>query len=238
MRYLLWLLLNLRLYHLIFPARSRLARKYLSGSGIEIGALHLPLPVPERARVRYVDHAANARLRTCYPELSIFRLTPVDIVDNGEMLDTIPAVSLDFIIANHFYEHCENPLKTFMIHLSRLKPGGMLYLAVPDKGKTFDKYRPITPIEHLLDDYHNGPEHSRFEHYREWVRALEQVPEGRVDDRARKLMGDRYSIHFHVWTMTAFLTMLEYLAHSLKQRFIVKETVLSRNEFIVVLQKS
>ena len=237
MRYLLWVLLNLRLYHLLFPTRSRLADKYLSGSGIEIGALHLPLPVPDRAKVRYVDHAPVEKLRTIYPELGIYRLTPVDIIDNGETLDTIPLVSQDFIIANHFIEHCENPVKTLITHLSRLKPGGILYLSVPDKNKTFDRPRSITHLDHVIKDYEAGPEESRIEHYREWVQVMERLPAEKIEPRVQELMSKKYSIHFHVWQLADFQKLLEYAKQVLLQRFSIKETALTRNEFIFILKK-
>ncbi len=237
MRYLLWLLLRLRLYHILFPTRNRLARKYLSGSGIEIGALHLPLTVPEGATVRYVDRAPVAQLRKSYPELNIFCLSPVDSIDNGETLDTIPKDSLDFIIANHFFEHCENPIKTIMTHVSRLKPGGILYLAVPDKDKTFDKRRSITPLDHVIKDFQEGPEWCRFDHYREWARFVENIPEEKVEDRARELMRTRYSIHNHVWRRGDFQELLHYMRTDLHVRFNIRETASCRNEFIFILQR-
>jgi hypothetical protein len=41
-----------------FVAREDLARRYLRGGGIEIGALTWPLRVPPGTRVRYVDPAS------------------------------------------------------------------------------------------------------------------------------------------------------------------------------------
>jgi SAM-dependent methyltransferase len=237
MRYALWFLLTLRLYHVLFPTRRRLARKYLSGNGIEIGALHLPLPVPDQARVRYVDRAPLEQLRKCYPELDIFRLTPVDIIDNGEALDNVAPASQDFVIANHFIEHCENPIKTVITHLSRLKAGGVLFLAVPDRNKTFDRQRPTTPLDHVIRDFRESPAWSRFEHYLEWATMVEQVSAPKAEERARELIRDKYSIHFHVWRQAEFRDMLTYIATEQHQSFIIRETASSRNEFIFIIQK-
>ena len=109
-------------------------------------------------------------LRREYPELADWDLTEVDIVDDGEKLAKIPAESQDFIIANHFLEHTEDPIGTIETHLGKLKPGGVLFYAVPDKRFTFDFRRPVTPIEHMVADFEEGPERSRAEHYREWCR--------------------------------------------------------------------
>src|SRR3954452_22684913 len=71
-------------------ARSTFAERFLAGDGLEIGALHLPLATPSRARVRYVDRMPFEKLRGEYPELAGWDLTPVDTIDNGELLETIP----------------------------------------------------------------------------------------------------------------------------------------------------
>ncbi len=236
MKYLLWLLLKLRLYNRLVPTRNRLARKYLSGSGIEIGALHLPLMIPEKATVRYVDRALDDQLRKIYPELNIFRFAAVDIIDNGEELKTVAPESQDFIIANHFLEHCENPIKTLLNHSSRLKPGGILYLAIPDRDKTFDRRRPITPLEHVIRDFQDGPEWSRYDHYREWARLVENLPEERTEARAREMMEKHYSIHYHVWKQADFNDLLDYV-RSLKAGFAIRDAAKCRNEFIFILQK-
>jgi len=54
--------------------RRRLARLYLHGSGIEIGALHMPLWIPPGVTVRYVDRLDLDGLRGHYPELAGERL--------------------------------------------------------------------------------------------------------------------------------------------------------------------
>src|SRR5262245_50309382 len=90
--------------------RETIANLYLSGEGIEIGALHNPLPLPPSARVRYVDRMDLAELRKQYPELGSKKLVPVDIVDEGERLGRVPDASQQFVIANHFLEHCQDPI--------------------------------------------------------------------------------------------------------------------------------
>ena len=52
--------------------RALLASKYLSGAGIEIGALHVPLKVGRSASVKYVDRLSKRELRKLYPELDSY----------------------------------------------------------------------------------------------------------------------------------------------------------------------
>ncbi len=54
----------------MFQKRRQLSDSYLSGQGIETGALHHPLWVSEQATVRYVDRLSREELRRHYPELS------------------------------------------------------------------------------------------------------------------------------------------------------------------------
>ena len=66
--------------------RSMLSHAFLHGSGIEIGALQKPLPVPSHVRVTYVDRLSKPDLYIHYPELRAFDLVEVDVLDNGEIL--------------------------------------------------------------------------------------------------------------------------------------------------------
>ncbi len=122
--------------------RAFLGGRILGGSGLEIGALHSPQAVPGGCRVRYVDRLDVEGLRAHYPELNELPLVPVDIIDDGETLATIAEGSQDFIIAHHFLEHTQDPIGTIARHLDVLRPGGVLFMAVPDKRETFDVDRP------------------------------------------------------------------------------------------------
>src|SRR6185436_2198523 len=122
----------------IHQTRTAIAAVFLRGDGIEIGALHQPLPVPALARVKYVDRMTAVELRRQYEELAGQPLVETDIIDNGEQLTTIGDRTQDFVIANHFLEHCQNPVQTFHNLFRVLKAGGVVYLAVPDKRFTFD----------------------------------------------------------------------------------------------------
>jgi SAM-dependent methyltransferase len=231
-------------------ARGVFAAHYLAGEGLEIGALHQPLAMPAQAKVRYVDRMLTPDLRREYPELAEWDLTEVDLVDDGELLRTIPADSQDFIVANHFLEHTENPIGTIETHLGKLKPGGVLFYAVPDKRYTFDFRREPTAIEHMVGDYENGPEGSRNQHYREWagfvideespsVGTAEQAANPQwVIEKAKALEEDGYSIHMHVWTQAEFLRLLLTCRERFENAFDIEASARSAIEYIVVLRRA
>jgi len=223
-----------------FDARTELAARFLAGEGLEIGPLHLPLALPPQARARYVDRMPVEQLREEYPELAGWDLTPVDVVDDGEALATVAAESQDFIVANHFLEHCEDPIGTIATHLGKLRPGGVLLYAVPDKRYTFDFRRPVTPLEHMLADHDEGPERSRRQHYDEWA-ELVVFEEGESADerraRARRLEAEGYSIHMHVWTQAEFLALLLAARERLGEAFELEAAARQGIELVVVLRK-
>lgn len=179
--------------------RAQLAQKFLQGEGIEIGALASPLEVPDNVKVRYVDRMSQEDLYRAYPVMSERRIVHVDIVDNGETLATIPDGSLDFIVANHFMEHCQDFLGTLRTHGAKLRKGGRLFYAIPDRNSTFDKNRPNTTFEHMVEDFQKGPEGSRLAHFREWVTLVENLQEPQASARVKALMDEDHSIHYHAW---------------------------------------
>ena len=67
---------------------------------------------PDGAHARYVDRYSREDLRREYPELRTHDLVEVDVVDDGETLATVADASADFVIANHFIEHTEDPIRT------------------------------------------------------------------------------------------------------------------------------
>jgi predicted SAM-dependent methyltransferase len=219
-------------------ARAVFAESYLFGEGLEIGPLHQPLAIPRGARARYVDRMRIDDLRREYPELADWDLTEVDVVDDGEKLATIADGSQDFIVANHFLEHTQDPIGTIATHLSKLRPGGILFYAVPDKRYTFDFRRPVTPLEHMVADHEEGPERSRREHYEDWARLV-LVDEG-VEDwgkRATELEELDYSIHMHVWTQAEFLQLILACRERLDDAFDIEASAHRGIEFMVVLRK-
>jgi SAM-dependent methyltransferase len=193
----------------VHQTRRAVAAVFLRGEGIEIGALHQPLIVPAAARVKYVDRMTVADLRRQYEELAHESLVEADIIDNGEQLTKVGDHTQDFVIANHFIEHCQNPIQTLQNMFRVLKAGGVLYLAVPDKRFTFDVDRPSTTIEHIMRDFSEGPEWSRLQHFEEWTRFVNKcTDEAQVPKEIERLLAIDYSIHFHVWRDAEFLELV------------------------------
>lgn len=150
-------------------AREDVATRFLNGDGIELGALDFPLRMPRDARVRYVDYLDEEGLRQAY-DTTLREGRPLvipDVVDDGTRLSAFGDASLDFVVANHMLEHVDDPIAALEHHLRVLRPGGVVFLTLPDARSTFDAPRPRTTVEHLIRDNQDGPQTSRREHYEE-----------------------------------------------------------------------
>jgi predicted SAM-dependent methyltransferase len=220
----------------MMQTRQSIAAAFLKGEGVEIGALHMPLKVPATARVKYVDRMTAVELRKQYPELEKENLVNVDILDDGERLSSIKDSSQDFVIANHFLEHCQNPIHALLNLIRVVKIGGIVYLAIPDKRYSFDVDRPVTFLEHVMKDYSEGPEWSRRQHFEEWARLVNKVPnEAEVERQVNSLMEMNYSIHFHVWTQDEMLELMQTVRKM--SDFVMELFLRNVNEVIFVLRK-
>jgi predicted SAM-dependent methyltransferase len=188
------------------PRRDLLANLYLEGEGVEIGALNSPLALPRRARARYVDYRDAETLREQYPGLDF---KAPDIVDDARTLATLPDSSQDFVIACHIIEHMEDPIGAIKTWLRVLKPGGVLFIAIPDRRFTFDFHRDVTEWAHMVRDHEEGPEWSREAHYEDSYRKIFGVED---EEEVRRLVARHRDggghTHFHVWTQ---VEMLEFV---------------------------
>jgi SAM-dependent methyltransferase len=213
--------------------REELARQYIRGDGIEVGALNAPLRLPDYAKVRYVDYQAGNVLQAAYSYLG--EVQQPEIISDMESLLGLDDASLDFLIANHVLEHVENPLRALNAVSRVLRRGGIAFITLPDKRFTFDKRRAITPLGHIVKDFNDGPSGSRREHYRDWAANVEQLAAKEVEGRATVLEGEVSNIHFHVWDFPAMREMFDYAAPLMQ--LTVEEARENRGEAIWVLRK-
>ena len=226
-----------------FGARRQELRHHIRGDGIEIGALHQPFDLSDLpvTRVRYVDRMPVEQLRLQYPELNNEHFVHIDLIDDGQVLATIPDESLDFIIANHMIEHCDNPLGALETWLSKLRHGGIVFMAVPDQRKGWDERREVTSLEHILQDYRSTAVERKarnYEHFKSWTELV-----GNIHDEAhvRWLIDIDYSIHFHVFTFESFRSLLDYASREMRLPFRVVDAVEPSDcswESVFVLQKT
>ena len=137
-----------------FPLpESVLAHKYCVGKGLEIGGSeHNPFGL-NSVNVDFTDSMytrfKKEEIRLCGKALK------VDIVAPGDDIP-LPNESQDFIVSSHVIEHFPNPIKALIEWDRLVRPGGIIFMIVPHKERTFDKVRENTPLEHLIEDFKNN----------------------------------------------------------------------------------
>lgn len=194
----------------------------LKGQGVEFGAATKPSPVPVYCKVEYADlfdeeTGCNAGYRKQGGEF-----VPVTYHTDLENMEGIPKESLDFIIHNHVLEHVRNPVSALEKAHEKLKRGGKMYFAVPNKRKTFDRLRMSTGVRHFKKDYYQPS------NYREMGHAISaNLLSGFSLDNFCQLMPaikkgfemgwENLDFHHHVFTTGSLEKMLQWYAREVRR---------------------
>jgi len=187
--------------------------KRLSGTGLDIGALHRPMVKHSGMKVVYVDRLPAAELKKHSPELSEFPLVEADIISDAQYLPGIDSGKYDFVIASHLIEHMSCTLGALEAWFRVLKVGGLLYLVVPDKRYIFDKKRSLTTFEHILKDFQmlEAERHEAdWQHCLEYAELVDDCEGAEIEEHAKYLRDSGYSYHPHTFIPESFHEVLIY----------------------------
>jgi len=220
--------------------RKELLHKYIQWNGIEIWGLDNLAPINRTTtQVKYVDYLNEENLKKNYTDLKIEQLQKIDYICKADDLDKIEADSQDFVIANHLFEHLENPIRALLERYRVVKNGWKVFMAIPDKRKTSDEYRKRTTLEHIVIDFTNRSEERDWEHYLEyaWINFSDW---NQIEAEAKRLKSTNYSIHYHVFIEEDVLAIIERCDKNTHAKFDiihVKHTTKNPadNEFIIIL---
>lgn len=201
-------------------------RKYftdkLSGRGLEIGPLHRPMVKHDGMQMEYVDRCSVAELRAHYPELNELPLVEPDVIDDAESLSSVADQTYDFLISAHVIEHMRNPLSSLEQWCRVVKPGGYIYMVVPDKRAIFDSRRVRTTLEHIILDYREPSQERDREHFLEFALHVNGRSGNDAVEEMRNLIKSDYSIHFHVFIPSDVVRMLEWFSANVRPLEIVE----------------
>lgn len=121
----------------------------------------------------------------------------------------------DFVLSSHVLEHVANPIRALKQWIRLLKNEGLLVLLLPDKHKTFDHRRPITALNHLIEDYENDIAEDDLTHLPEILSLhdLSRDPEAgnfhTFKARALDNINNR-CLHHHVFDLRSASDLIEY----------------------------
>jgi SAM-dependent methyltransferase len=132
-------------------------------------------------------------------------------------LEGLSTGSYDALLASHVIEHLANPLRALEEWRRVVRPGGHLLLVIPHKEGTFDHRRPVTTLEHLVEDHRRGVGEDDQTHLEEVLALHDLGRDPELSDReeleGRSRDNLRYrAMHHHVFTTGSALALLDRAA--------------------------
>jgi SAM-dependent methyltransferase len=108
-----------------------------------------------------------------------------------------------------------NPFKAMAEWLRVLKSGGYLLLVLPHKDGTFDHLRPVTPFQHLVDDYERSVGEDDLGHLPEILElhdlSMDPPAGDRESFRRRSLKNlENRCLHHHAFDTDLTVRMLDH----------------------------
>ncbi len=126
--------------------------KWLRGHGMEVGAGRFPTPLFGSAEAEYTETDNGDVFGTA----NVTRHFAID--------GTLPpdlAGRFDFVIASHVLEHADSLLRAVENLVALCRPGGLIYLVVPDIHFLDDaQWMPCFDLAHHIEEYENPASHS------------------------------------------------------------------------------
>jgi SAM-dependent methyltransferase len=134
--------------------------------------------------------------------------------------------SLDYVLASHVLEHVANPVAALAEWYRVLRPGGIIYLIVPDRRATWEHARALTSVEHMLEDFARGTTAADATHIDEFVFQADwslyspETPPDEVPAKQAELARTMHwavenqqeiNIHFHTFEPSNVRELLERL---------------------------
>ncbi len=183
---------------------------YLHGTGVEIGAFKTPIP---GIRPIYVDRFTH------------YAGEPSGAEYFGDACQLpVRDASLDYVASSHLIEHTANPIAAFTEWCRVLKDKGIIYMVVPHRKLTFDHTRPLTTVEHMVEDFHrnigqvDGTHIDDFTLGIDWTLFSPATPPERIAEERAKLAaeyrtnidaGREINIHFHTFEPEQMKALIE-----------------------------
>jgi len=137
-------------------------------------------------------------------------------ISEASDLHEIPSSTYDFILSSHIIEHTANPLQALTEWMRVLKDKGFIILLVPHKDGTFDWKRPVTALEHLIEDFKSGTKEDDLTHLSEILKLhdLRKDPGAgsfkEFKARSEKNFENR-CLHQHVFNTELVVQLLSYM---------------------------
>jgi len=194
-------------------------RRWLREPGVEIGAFKTPIPGIAPIYIeKFPEFAYEKCVADYYGEA-----TELPLVSN----------SVNYVASSHVLEHVANPVLALREWYRVLRPGGVIYMVLPDRRYTWDRFRDTTSVGHMMEDFERGTTASDATHIDEFLDRVDW-PAYSPNTKAEDVEGERQrlresyhhavrhgaeiNIHFHVFEPGVIAGLVQAMAAHPKLR--------------------
>jgi SAM-dependent methyltransferase len=135
-----------------------------------------------------------------------------NLILESAALKDIQDASYDFVLACHCLEHCANPIKALKEWQRVLRPGGTIIVILPHYRHTFDHLRPLTSVDHMLEDSRRDVGEDDRTHIEEMSSLLDFSRTLATPEKLLPELADNFRsrcVHHHVFDETNSRALLE-----------------------------
>lgn len=137
-------------------------------------------------------------------------------ITEASNLQCVDDSTYEFVLSSHCIEHLANPLKGLAEWIRVLKQDGIIVLIVPHKDGTFDHRRPVTSLEHLVQDFESQTAEDDMTHLEEILRLHDLSRDSGAGDftsfqeRSNRNVENR-CLHQHVFDTRSAVEVVNYM---------------------------
>jgi SAM-dependent methyltransferase len=133
---------------------------------------------------------------------------------DGAHLEGLQDDDYDAVVCSHVIEHLADPLGGIAAWGRVTRPGGHLLMVAPHHEGTFDRRRPVTTLEHMVEDHAVGRGEDDLTHLEETLALHDHardVPQERAawEAERRDNINSRV-LHHHVFSTPSLLALLDH----------------------------
>lgn len=156
-----------------------------------------------------IAEGANFRFSTNRP-------AGMQFVSETTNLDRIESGRYDFLLSSHVLEHSANAIQALSEWLRVVKDGGSLMVLLPHREATFDHRRPVTTLDHFVEDYAGGVGEDDLTHLPEILELhdLQRDPGAGTREafvRRSNANLENRCLHHHVFDTTLVAQLLDHM---------------------------
>lgn len=162
----------------------------------------------------------------------------IQFICEATELIQVKGESYECVLASHCLEHVANPLKALGEWKRVLRQEGLLFLLLPHKDGTFDWRRPVTTLEHVIQDFELQVGEDDVSHLEE-ILTLHDLNRDKAAGSAEQLRQrclqnvTNRAIHHHVFDTPTAIRFIDYAGFQL-----VRATTFEPHHIVIVARRT